>query len=149
MSRPASDASRGEIQAKNCFVCGYDNPRGLNIPFHYDGEKITARFTPDIDLCGFEGVVHGGILFALCDEAMMHLIWASGHRAITAEITMRFHRHSEAGKEILISAAFESIGSHLIKAQCSLSDADGKIATARGKFLPMSEKEKSFFRKKF
>lgn len=93
--------------------------------------------------------MHGGILFALCDEAMMHLIWASDHRAITAEVTMRFHRHAEAGKDIMISASFESIGSHLIKAECRLSDAEGKIATARGKFLPMSEKEKSFFRKKF
>jgi hypothetical protein len=120
VSCPASGASRGKIQAKNCFVCGYDNPRGLNIPFHYDGEKI-----------------------------MMHLIWASDHRAVTAEVTMRFHRHSEAGKEIQISASFESIGSHLIKAECILSDAEGRIATARGKFLPMSEKEKTFFRKKF
>lgn len=93
--------------------------------------------------------MHGGILFALCDEAMMHLIWASGQRAITAEITIRFHRHAEAGKEILISACFESIGSHLIKAECRLSDVDGKIATAKGKFLPMSQKEKTLFRKKF
>jgi uncharacterized protein (TIGR00369 family) len=149
VSGPASGASRGEIQAKNCFVCGYDNPSGLNVPFHYDGDKITARFVPDNNLCGFEGVVHGGILFALCDEAMMHLIWASGHRAITAEVTMRFHRHSTAGKEIQISASFESIGPHLIKAGCLLNDSDGRIATARGKFLPMSEKEKLFFRKKF
>jgi uncharacterized protein (TIGR00369 family) len=149
VSRPASGASRGKIQARNCFVCGYHNPRGLNVPFYYDNEKIAARFTPADDLCGFESVVHGGILFSLCDEAMMHLIWASGHRAITAEITMRFHRHAEAGKEILVSASFESIGSHLIKAECQLSDSGGRIATARGKFLPMSEEEKLFFRKKF
>lgn len=138
------------LQAKNCYVCGYDNPRGLNIPFYYHGDTVTAKFTPDMACCGFDGIVHGGILFALCDEAMMHLIWASDLRAVTAEIRMRFHRFARAGEEIEVLASFISRSSRLIKAVSSLHDPGGlKIATANGKFLPLSDQERQIFKKQF
>ena len=131
-----------KLQAKNCFVCGYDNPRGLNLPFYYDGEMVSATFTPAEWMSGFEKVVHGGILFSIADEAMMHLLWAAGIRAITAEVTIRYHNYAPTGNELRISAEITEKAEHLIKAKCVLTNSDGeKIATASGKFLPISEKE--------
>jgi acyl-coenzyme A thioesterase PaaI-like protein len=146
-----SDGPAGDrIQAKRCFVCGRDNPRGLNIPFFHDNDIVTARYAPDYDLCGFDGIVHGGILFALADEAMMHLIWSSGLRAVTVEIKMRFHGHAETGKTIGVKANFTERSPRILRAKCSLSDSDGgKLASAYGKFLPISPEEEERFKKSY
>ena len=150
MKEGSPDSSTGILQAKNCYVCGKDNPKGLNIPFYYHDHTVTAKFTPDRAYCGFDGIVHGGILFALCDEAMMHLIWASELRAITAEVKMRFHHHTTVGEEIEVSASFVSKSPRLVKTVSHLHHTGGeKIATAQGKFLPLSDKERQIFRKQF
>lgn len=147
-SHSAPSAKR--IQSKNCFVCGRENHRGLNVPFFYDGNSVSASYIPDRNLCGFDGVVHGGIIFALADEAMMHLLWASGLRAVTAEVTIRFHGSIKAGEPIEINASFDNTTSRIIRATCRVRTSDGtKIATAQGKFLPLKENEKLIFRKTF
>ncbi len=139
-----------KLQARYCFVCGSDNPRGLRIPYYYDGEKVRTEFVPGPDLCGFNDIVHGGIVYSLADEAMMHLIWASGLRAVTAEVTMRYHGYARVNGRIKLTAEFENITDRLIKAKCALLDDDGgKIATARGKFLPFSENDAKTFKKQF
>jgi len=139
-----------KIQARNCFVCGRENPRGLDIPFYFDGSSIAARYRSNKSLCGFDDIVHGGILFALADEAMMHLVWAPGLRAITAEVTMRFHGYAIAGDEISLKASFDECSPKLIKATCRIKNSAGtKIATARGKFLPFSREKSAIFKKTF
>ena len=144
------DSSPRKLQARYCFVCGSDNPRGLKIPYYYDGKRVETEFVPDSELCGFDDIVHGGIVFSLADEAMMHLIRASGLRAITAEITMRYHGYAKVNEKIYVMAEFENIAERLIKAKCALLDNDGrKIATARGKFLPFSEDDEKIFKKQF
>ncbi|UCE67130.1 MAG: PaaI family thioesterase [Candidatus Zixiibacteriota bacterium] len=150
MSNKIHDSSTRKLQARYCFVCGSDNPRGLRIPFYYDGERVKTEFVPGPELCGFDDIVHGGIVFSLADEAMMHLIRASGLRAITAEITMRYHRYAKVNEKINVTAEFENIAERLINAKCALLDNDGrKIATTRGKFLPFSEDDEKIFKKQF
>jgi uncharacterized protein (TIGR00369 family) len=150
VSDEIQDSSLRKLQARYCFVCGSENPRGLNIPYYYDGEGVRAEFIPGSELCGFDDIVHGGIIFSLADEAMMHLIWASGLRAITAEVTMRYHGYTKVNEKIKLTAGFENINERLIKARCSLRDNEGrKIATARGKFLPFSENDAKIFKKQF
>ncbi len=139
-----------KLQGKNCYVCGRDNPNGLKIPFYYDGERVTASFVPGDRLCGFEKVVHGGIIFSVADEAMMHLIWARGLRAITAEVTIRFHNYAKTGEKLAVEAEIKEVKPHLIQAQSVIKGAKGKkIARAEGKFLPFSIKDNEYFKKLF
>ena len=150
MPEEKKEIPKRKLQARNCFVCGSDNSRGLRIPFYYDGTSVRAEFVPNEDLCGFDGMVHGGIIFSLADEAMMHLIWASGMKAITAEITMRYHNYARTNREINLTADFEMVGKRLIKAKCEIyNDSGKKIATARGKFLPFSGDDEKVFKKRF
>jgi uncharacterized protein (TIGR00369 family) len=150
MSEKSKDFPPRKLQARDCFVCGSDNPRGLKIPYYFDGSKVKTEFIPGSDLCGFDNIVHGGIVFSLADEAMMHLIWASGLRAITAEVTMRYHNYAKVNEKINIMAEFEQVGAKLIKAKCALlNDGGKKIATAKGKFLPFSGNDYETFKKRF
>ena len=138
------------LQSKDCYVCGIENPAGLKISFFYDGSSVSAEFTPGEEFCGFNGIVHGGIIYALADEAMMHLVWASGRRATSAEIKMRYHNYARTGVKLKLTAEFEEIKPRLITARCRISDNDErKIATASGKFLPFADGDEEIFKKRF
>jgi acyl-coenzyme A thioesterase PaaI-like protein len=77
-----------------CFGCGEDNPRGLQLGPHAEirdgGIHIEYRVPSDFE--GFTGIVHGGIVAAILDEAMgmscsrVHNI----HGAVTANLNITF-----------------------------------------------------------
>ena len=50
-----------------CWCCGRDNPRGLRIKTHWDGEKGVCRFTPQPHHLGYDGLLYGGIIAGLID----------------------------------------------------------------------------------
>lgn len=139
-----------KLQAKSCFVCGHDNPRGLNIPFYSDGEVVTARFTPDASLCGYDGIVHGGVIYTVADEAMMYLLWTKQIAAMTVEGAIRYHHYAHAGERLIVRAQIEQLVNRLICASATIiREDDIKIATANGKFLKLKDKERDNFKKVF
>lgn len=93
--RPRSDANR-------CFVCGPDNPNGLQIHFRMDGELCRAQYTPTPDQCGYDDVVHGGILFSLLDDVMANWLFLQGERAYTAKCEIRYREPAMIGTRLLL-----------------------------------------------
>lgn len=129
------------VQAQKCFVCGLENPHGLGVPFIFEGGRVRAEFTPDDSYCGFDGIVHAGILFALADEAMMHLIHGNQVKAITSEVTLRLKKFARTNSKLEISADSLETGNHLVTCRAAIYDAEGKtICTAQGKFLYYTDK---------
>ncbi len=53
-----------------CFGCGRLNLHGLRLRFVQEGDGVRAPFTPRLVDEGYGGVVHGGIVATLLDEAM-------------------------------------------------------------------------------
>ena len=53
-----------------CFVCGLENPYGLHLRF-FDSEpgEVIAEVTVPEQFQGYPGIVHGGIIAAMLDEA--------------------------------------------------------------------------------
>ena len=88
-----------------CFVCGKENPSGLGVDFEIDQEwrSISAKFTPSDIHQGYEMIVHGGVLSALLDEAMVKLTVSLGIPAMTAEMTVKFKAPAAPGEELLVS----------------------------------------------
>ncbi len=66
----AGERLRAEPQS-GCVVCGQEHPRGLRIRYEAGSDgSINARWTPTADWEGFRGIVHGGIVATVLDEAM-------------------------------------------------------------------------------
>ena len=90
-----SEKSRG-VPARDdghCFVCGPENPHGLHTSWSLDPDGFArARFEPSRRHQGWLGIVHGGILAALLDEAMAQRMWLGGKPAVTASLSIRFRR---------------------------------------------------------
>ena len=86
------------LPQSSCFVCGQDNPRGLRVRYEPAGTGgVTAEWTPDAVWEGFQGIIHGGVVSTVLDEAMSKAVVATGSEALTAELRVRFRRHVVAG----------------------------------------------------
>lgn len=83
--------------ANHCFVCGPDNPIGLRIAFTLDGERCRGEFTSRAEHVGFDGVTHGGIVFAVLDDVMANWFYLQGARGYTAKSEIRFRNAMPVG----------------------------------------------------
>jgi acyl-coenzyme A thioesterase PaaI-like protein len=122
-----------------CFVCGQDNPQGLHIQFERkDSGELTANWTPRPECEGFRGIVHGGIVSTVLDEAMSKAVAASGTEALTAEIRVRFRRHVTTGELYQIHGWIVKRNKRLIETEAMLAAADGtEHAHAWASFLTL------------
>jgi len=66
-----------------CYVCGNENPRGLQVRFDVEGGVVSARFVPHRDHCGYNDRVHGGVIAALLDHLWQSTLVAGGIALLT------------------------------------------------------------------
>ena len=120
-----------------CYVCGKRNPAGLKVDFAINREErsIKAAFTPSDIHQGYEGIVHGGILSALLDEAMVKLAFNLGIPAVTAEISVKFKAPAAPGSELVIAGKITSESKRLLLAEAKIERGTSIIAEAKGKLL--------------
>ena len=129
---------------QQCYVCGKKNPAGLAVDFDIDegARAISARFIPADAHQGYEGIVHGGILSALLDEAMAKLAFSLGIPAVTAEITVKFRSPAAPGEELSVSGRLTHETRRLIEAEAVIQKGLVVIAEAKGKLLRVSTEYK-------
>jgi len=141
--RVGIDESGSPLHARSqpdCFVCGQNNPHGLRIRFERrDNGETTASWTPDSVWEGFRGIVHGGVVSTVLDEAMSKAVAATGTEALTAELRVRFRRHVASGETFLIRGRVSSRNKRLIEAEAVLIATDGiEHAHAWATFLALA-----------
>lgn len=90
--------------ADHCFVCGRDNPIGLRLVFQRTGEGVRAEFVPSELHVGYDGLVHGGIISALVDDALANAFATRSQEALTAKLEVRFRRPVRPGDHLVIEA---------------------------------------------
>lgn len=115
-----------------CFVCDNDgsNPRSLHLHLMWDDEKgeVHIPFAPDETWCGYSGLVHGGILASVFDDAMA---WAvrqvGGDWGVTADFHIRYRRPVTAGGEYTVRGRVESRRGRKAKTTAEIVDAEGNV----------------------
>jgi acyl-coenzyme A thioesterase PaaI-like protein len=120
----------------SCWGCG-DNPTGLRLPLpEVEGiEEYEAYFQFDERHQGGPGLVHGGLVAAVLDEACGLL--ASWYRfpTVTARIFVRYRRPVPINTELLVRAELEWSRGRRIHIEAALTDGDERLAEARAAFL--------------
>lgn len=114
----------------SCFGCGAGNARGMQLKFEQDeaARCIRGRFSLGEEYSGGPGIVHGGIIAVLLDEAMGKVGRFRGVRAVTAELKIEYLRPVPVGQEILVEAReVEMNGRNMFR--------EGEIRSARGVVL--------------
>lgn len=90
----------GRSDAPHCFVCGPENPIGLGLRFRLEDEICRGEFSPGPDHVGFDGIVHGGILYCALDDVMANWFFLQGVRGYTARCEVRYRRPVEVGTSL-------------------------------------------------
>jgi uncharacterized protein (TIGR00369 family) len=113
----------------NCFVCGEKNPGGLRLNFQIDQEKQTLRttFVPGPVYQGYDGIVHGGILSTLLDEAMAKLSYELGYNAVTASLEIRFKKPAPILEPLLVYGEITEVKGKIVRAKASITREDGTV----------------------
>jgi uncharacterized protein (TIGR00369 family) len=124
---------------KNCFVCGRHNVHGLHLQFYRVGDEVHTAFTPQPEHAGFRGIVHGGILATVMDEAMF---WAAASTTkrfcLAAELNVRFLQKVTVGQPLLCVAKLVADRRRIWESSAELRDAAGRVcASATCKQMPM------------
>ncbi len=125
---------------RDCFVCGAHNSHGIHLRFRREGGEVRADFTPQPQHAGFRGVVHGGILATVLDEAMF---WAAASTTkrfcLAAELSVRFVSKVAVGQKLTVVARLRADRGRLWESSAEMRDAQGKVCVhATCKQIPMN-----------
>jgi uncharacterized protein (TIGR00369 family) len=127
-----------------CFVCGADNPGGLQVRFYTYGDgQVHVDFTPAEHFTGYTGVVHGGIIGTVLDEILGWAISLQSDRfTMTAELTVRYVKSLASEQPYhAVSRVAENRGRYWV-AEGEMRDAAGTVyARGRGKYFALSVEE--------
>ncbi len=102
MNKQASTPTRERDDANHCFVCGPDNPVGLQVSFRLEEGLCKAEYTASEYQCGYDGVTHGGIIFSLLDDVMANWLFLRGERAYTGKCDIRYREPVATGTRMLL-----------------------------------------------
>ena len=122
------------INDDNCFVCGMKNPIGLKANFTVDKDKKTAQCLISIPdhFQGWKGIVHGGIIATLLDEAIAYSCAAVTDTGLTAEMSVRYIQVVPVNCLLEITGEIIEAGRRLIKAKSTIKLDDKILAEATG-----------------
>jgi acyl-coenzyme A thioesterase PaaI-like protein len=110
-----------------CFGCGRNNPIGLKLHFIKEGDEVKAEFTPRKEFQGWPGLLHGGILACLLDEAMSHAAYTTGSTCLTASITIRQRQPIKVEEPLAITARITRHSRKLIETAGQVCLKDGTV----------------------
>jgi acyl-coenzyme A thioesterase PaaI-like protein len=107
-------------ERNTCFVCGPGNPHGLRLRFEREASGVAAEFTLGEWVQGWHGVVHGGVLTSVLDEAMAYTLFMDGHEGLTARIEARFRKPVRALDQLRAEA-------RIIRRRGRIADIEAKL----------------------
>lgn len=124
-----------------CFVCGEKNPMGLHLRIRTDPERgeSAAEVTFRDDFQGWTGIVHGGFVATVLDEALIYAVGAKGFTCVTGEITVRYVKPASTGVPYALKGRFLEDKGRVVLAESELVDAAGEqVARASGKLFKIA-----------
>ena len=126
-----------------CFVCGQRNPYGLQLVFRLENNTIVADFQPREEHQGFPGVIHGGIVAAVLDEALNRtsLLGKNPAWTMTGRLEVRYRRAVPYGQLLRVRASLDSERGRMLQASGKVTFANDEsvvLAEAQGTFMSLS-----------
>ena len=132
------------------YVSGDPSGYRLSVRYFRDtgASSLIAKAVFGPGTQGPPGHAHGGSMAALLDEAMGAAAWMKGHRAVAAELTVRFRTMLPLGSRALVRARVMNVDGRKVYVKGALTDgqqtlfAEGEalfITLDAGRFGPPAE----------
>ena len=115
-----------------CFGCGPDNDDGLKMRFTQAEEGSVCEFRVPDRFQSWRGMVHGGVVALLLDEAVGWAGWHAGHPGLTGRLEVRYRRPLRLGELVRVVGRVDRVRRTLVYASATIDGvADGgRIAEA-------------------
>ena len=127
---------------QRCFACGQRNPYGLHMVFRQEDNTIVSDFSPREEYQGFPGMVHGGIVAVVLDEALNRTSLLTEHPAwtMTGRLDIRYRRYVPYGPLLRVRAMLGMQRGRMVQASGKLTlaaDESVVFAEAQGSFMAL------------
>lgn len=113
----------------------------MQLTFEQDDaeQRIRGRFCLGEEYSGGLGILHGGIIAVLLDEAMGKVGRFRGVRAVTAELKIEYLRPVPVGEEIVVEAREVEMNGRNMFREGEIRSAKGAVlARGTGRFVDIS-----------
>jgi uncharacterized protein (TIGR00369 family) len=114
-----------------CFVCGRNNPVGLNLQFFDNGkDEVFSDYTVAARYQSYPGIVHGGILASMLDEVVgrVAIIGDHHHFMVSVKLQVLYRHPVPVETPLKIRGQIVRLRGRLGKAQGEIILPDGKVA---------------------
>jgi len=128
-TRPETTTSL-QPNCKDCFVCGLESPVGLKMRFTDDGvNEVRSVYTVDEKYQGYPGIVHGGIVAAMLDEAAGRVVLIDNPDRffVTAKMEIRYRQPVPTETELVIIGRLVRDRRRLVEAHGEIRLPDGAV----------------------
>ena len=114
-----------------CFVCGRNNPVGLYLHFYDNGQdEVSCEYTVSERYQSYPGIVHGGILASMLDEAVgrVALIGDHHHFMVAVKLQVLYRHPVPVDTPLKIQGKIVRMSGRLGKAKGEIILPDGTVA---------------------
>jgi acyl-coenzyme A thioesterase PaaI-like protein len=127
---------------QDCFACGQNNPYGLKLIFRLDDNTVVSDFSPRQEYQGFPGVIHGGIVAVVLDEALNRTSMLAEHPTwtMTGRLEIRYRRYVPYGPLLRVRATLGIQRGRMVQASGKITLAEDErvvFAEAQGSFMTL------------
>ncbi len=133
---------RETTSSVGCFGCSASNAQGLRLAFRREGDEVEAQAVLGDAFAGYDGLLHGGIVSTLLDEAMgWAILEIAGRFAVTRSLRVEFRRPAMVGRPLTVRARIASRDADgALHVEAGLLDHRGRsLATGQGVWVPVRE----------
>lgn len=117
--------------SRHCFVCGVENPIGLHLKFYETGPgEVTADINLTDQYQGYPGIVHGGVIAAMLDEAAgrAHMGPPDEPRFMfTAKLDVRYRKNVPVGQPLRLVGKAGLSKRRTAEASSAIYDQEGVL----------------------
>ncbi|MBD3369295.1 PaaI family thioesterase [Candidatus Fermentibacteria bacterium] len=122
------------LEYRHCFVCGRENSRGLRLsPVGKEGRGL-IEWVPTGHYEGYDGILHGGLISTLLDEAMAYAVMSVVGSALTVRIDVRFIESVAIGSPVRITAELLEERGRTVTASAELAQEGRQKAKGKATF---------------
>ena len=124
----------------HCRISGSANPEGLQLKFRMEESgDVVADFDCHPRYQGYSEIVHGGVLAAMMDSAMVNSLFARRIDAVTAELVVRYRGPVRLSVPAQVRARIAKASRRLYVLDAEVVQ-DGQImATSTAKFMALPD----------
>ena len=132
--------------SRSCFLCGRDNPVGLQMVWenHPEDGEIRSTVTVREEFNGYPGVVHGGILAAVLDETAGRAILLEGgpdELMVTAKLDVTYRRPTPTDTPLLVVGRVIERSEKRAETKAEIRLPDGTVSARATVWLARPPKE--------